>query len=235
MIVASFGLTQTGSVRKDNQDSLLIDEDAGLFAVADGLGGLPNGAAASRITLALLRDAISQDPAASLERILEQVNLQASRTGFELNESGFGTTLTVLRMVDSGRYAEIGHVGDSAAYRVRQGEAELLTSEHTVAARLMADISRGSWEDIPPAAHHTLTQCIGQRQALAPEVMKISIHSGDRIFLLTDGVTKSMREADLLKALALVAPIDQTCQRLSFQVEAAGSPDNYTMVALQFG
>ena len=236
MIVATFGLTQTGAVRDENQDSYLIDPEQGLFAVADGLGGLPNGAAASRITLALLRDAVTRQPEAPLGMLVQKIHQDAITAGFELNEHGFGTTLTVLRVHPRGDEAVLVHVGDSGAYRIHDRKAELLTAEHTVGARMLAEaLEMGiPADEIPPIAHHTLTQCIGQKGSFNPQVVKVPLQTGDRIFLVTDGVTKPLSEADLQRGLTCEASIEQTCQRLSFRIEAAGSPDNYTMVALQF-
>jgi protein phosphatase len=74
MIKASFGLSETGSVRDENQDSFLVDAQQGLFAVADGLGGLPNGARASRMAIDIMRRKLSTAATLSLLEAIMEVN-----------------------------------------------------------------------------------------------------------------------------------------------------------------
>lgn len=233
MIKAIFGLTETGSVRNRNEDGYLLDSEHGLFAVADGLGGLPNGARASRMALDILQNKLHHDPARSLHDTIGEVNLETRQFGFDLDTSGFGTTLTLARFMPEKDFVEIGHVGDSAAYLVRDEEVRLLTIEHTVAARMVAAQFEEASEAIPASAHHTLTQCIGQELYIDPQILEVPVQPGDRIFLLTDGVTKPVMEAQLVQALQLKDSLERVCQALTFRIEIAGSPDNYTIVALE--
>jgi protein phosphatase len=129
---------------------------------------------------------------------------------------------------------QLAHVGDSAALLVRGEEVTILTMEHTVAARMVADKWQDANEAIPPSAHHTLTQCIGQDLYIDPQIVEAWVQEGDRIFLVTDGITKALPESTLFKCLTGKAPIDKICHSITFQVEAAGSPDNYTIVGVQF-
>lgn len=234
MIKASFGLTETGSVRHENQDSYLVDPEAGLFAVADGLGGLPNGDRASKMALDILRQQLRRDPRMSLETVIGLVNEETRRTGFQMDESGFGTTLTVGRYQAKEGILELAHVGDSAAYLVTGGHARLITVEHTVAARMIASQFEEVCEAIPASAHHTLTQCIGQDLYIDPQVAEFSIQTGDRLFLLTDGVTKALHEEEMRESLEANDGLETICQNLTFRIEIAGSPDNYTIAAVEF-
>jgi protein phosphatase len=233
MINASFGLTETGSVRTRNEDSYLLDVEHGLIAVADGLGGLPNGAHASRMTLDILRQKLVRQPDRPLIEVVTEVNEETRRVGYELDVSGFGTTLTMARFLPGKDTVEIAHVGDSAAYLVRDDEVRLLTIEHTVAARMVAAQFEEAAEAIPPSAHHTLTQCIGQELYIDPQIIEVPIRKGDRIFLLTDGVTKPVSEAQLEQALVIKDSLERVCQALTFRIEIAGSPDNYTIASVE--
>src|SRR5210317_2015702 len=162
MIKSSFWLTETGAIRSENQDSYLLEPRQGIFAVADGLGGLPNGARASRVSLELLKNKLKKNGNTSIGEIIGEINLESRNVGFQLDDSGFGTTLTMGRLSKDGRSIEIAHVGDSAAYIVADGTVSLVTMEHTVAARMAENTWEDASEAIPLAAHHTLTQCIGQ-------------------------------------------------------------------------
>ena len=234
MIKSSFGLTETGAVRSDNQDSFLLDRESGVFAVADGLGGLPNGGRASRIVLKILQRKLTEMTYSPLSDIITEVNLESRKIGYELDRSGFGTTLTMGRIVDDGRSIEIAHVGDSAAYLVHDGSARLLTVEHTVAAKMAADTWEDASEAIPLAAHHTLTQCMGQDLYIDPQIEVFSIPPASRFFLLTDGVTKPISPAVLESFLLQNGSLEKLAQSLSFRIEAAGAPDNYTILAIEF-
>jgi protein phosphatase len=154
--------------------------------------------------------------------------------GFEIDESGFGTTLTIARYSDEEMVLELAHVGDSAAYLVTENTARLITVEHTVAARMIASQFEEACEAIPPSAHHTLTQCIGQDLYIDPQVAEFKIQKGDRLFLLTDGVTKALAEDQLRESLEAKEPLETICQSLTFRIEVAGSPDNYTIAAVEF-
>lgn len=234
MIKASFGLTETGSVRRENQDSYLLDPEHGLFAVADGLGGLPFGDRASRMTLDVLKKTLRHPNGQGLHDIIAHVNEETRKVGYNLDEAGFGTTLTMARILPEGKVLEIGHVGDSAAYLVQKGKVSVLTVEHTVAARMVADRWEDASEAIPLTAHHTLTQCIGQDLYIDPQVVEVPIQPGDRFFLFTDGVVKALPEGIINKALVENSTLENICQTLTFRIEAAGSPDNYTIVAVEF-
>jgi protein phosphatase len=233
MTKSSFGLTETGAIRHENQDGYLMDESNGLFAVADGLGGLPNGARASKIALDLLRKKLADDASTPLEDVLADVNTETRQVGFEMDVAGFGTTLTIGQVQPGSKFIKIAHVGDSAAYLVSNDSVQLLTKEHTVAARMIEEQWQDASEAIPLSAHHTLTQCIGQDLYIEPQVAIFPIQEGDRLFLLTDGVTKPIPESVLQKALQKNAPIAQIAQSLSFKIEAAGAPDNYTILGVE--
>jgi protein phosphatase len=234
MIKASFGLTETGSVRNENQDSYLVDPKTGIFAVADGLGGLPYGDRASAMALDILKRQLRKHPETSLEMATGIINEETRKAGFELNESGFGTTLTMTRYKPEEMVLELVHVGDSAAYLVTMGKARIITVEHTVAARMMASRFEAVYEAIPASAHHTLTQCIGQDLYIDPQVAEFKIQKGDRLFLFTDGVTKALDEEQLRESIEQKESLESICQTLTFMIEVAGSPDNYTIAAVEF-
>lgn len=234
MVRDFFALSETGSVRRQNEDSYLLDAERGIFGVADGLGGLPHGKEASRQTLAQMHAALLEAPRQSLPDLVERINLSMMETGFALDGTGFGTTLTLARLAPDAASAEIVHVGDSTACHCRDDRVAILTMEHTVATRMVAEQWSAAGEAIPASAHHTLTQCIGQEASIEPQMIHLDLKDGDRLFLLTDGATKPLPRGELEQSLLKSGPLESLCQHLSFRIEAAGSPDNYTVVGLQF-
>jgi serine/threonine protein phosphatase PrpC len=234
MICATFQLTETGSQRTRNEDAILCDPQLGLYAVADGLGGLPNGNDASRHAMAIASRLVRSKPKSPLADLVFDLNAELCDAGYALDPMGFGTTLTLGHLFPDDKRMEVAHSGDSALLRLRKGVVETLTTEHTVAAQMVAESFESACEAIPPSAHHTLTQCLGRETYIEPELMQTRVQSGDRYFFLTDGVLKALSPESLKNCLAQDQALDLVCQTLTFQVELAGSPDNYSIVALQF-
>lgn len=236
MFCSTFSLSECGSGRKRNEDALLADAAHGWFAVADGMGGLEGGKEASSWALRLLQAHLKRRPQVAMAELLTAVNTEHRDLGLDSFSNGFGSTLTFVRVSRdaTGRSAlELGHVGDSAAYLVRGGEVRLLTTEHTVAARLAAEKADLDDSEIPLRAFHQLTQCIGQTARIEPQIERIPLDRGDRVLLFTDGVVKALRIPDLEALLLQPQPLSRLCQQITFKVEAAGSPDNYTLVAFE--
>ena len=234
MIKASFALSETGALRNKNEDSFLLDESSCLLAVSDGLGGLPNGTQASLLALEILQKKVAGDPSIDIAQLIAEINEEARGLGFDLSPAGFGTTLTMVRLLPHSSRIQIGHVGDSSAFLVSAGTVRQLTEEHTVAARMIASQFEEACDAIPASAHHTLTQCIGQQLYIDPQIAEIEVRSGDRIFIFSDGVSKPLKEGQMRECLLMEDSLEHICQSLTFRIEIAGSPDNYTIVAAEF-
>src|SRR5512143_3578573 len=146
MRIGSAGNTDIGRVRMNNEDSFLVDEALGLFAVADGMGGHAGGETASSMAVACLQEAVRalMDRAAgsgtpprehSAIRAIEKGLIAANRAVFEAGSRdpalrGMGTTLTALLREEG--LMHIAHIGDSRAYLFRNGVLEQLTQDHSL-------------------------------------------------------------------------------------------------------
>src|SRR5580704_9082390 len=170
MHLRTVALSDIGKVRRQNEDSYLCDEAAGLFAVADGVGGLPGGADASQMAVNTVRElyrAVPEGEAIDLVQMMREANARVLALGHKVSpELGIATTLT-LGMI-AGEQLYVAHVGDSRCYVWHNGQLDLLTMDHSLenearlrgAQRLLAyftESSRGS-----------LTRCLGQSEP--PEV-----------------------------------------------------------------
>ena len=134
--------THQGRVRRRNEDAVYPEssgasEEAILVGVADGMGGAIAGNVAS---MTALEAATDKDPASDVS-IVERVMAGNEELLREIDRRpelrGMGTTLTLGLFRPDGTL-ELGHVGDSRAYRVREGEIEQLTTDHTVVAEMVA-------------------------------------------------------------------------------------------------
>ena len=153
-IVRGHGQTHVGRERQRNEDAFLVDDKLGLYVVADGMGGHRAGDVASVAAVEAAANFIRHKGKEelsgvatgdlgrdALEKVARRAVAYAARAVYEKAISdprynGMGTTLSML--VLAGPYGVIAHVGDSRVYRLREGQAEMLTRDHTVTAELVA-------------------------------------------------------------------------------------------------
>jgi serine/threonine protein phosphatase PrpC len=226
--------TDIGLGRRENQDRWLARENDGLFAVADGMGGMRGGAEAATLALATLEaDFARSAPATSesWEALVRKVNDRVWRRGLVISPAeGIGTTLTLLHFEPSG--TRVVHVGDSACFMLRAGRLTQLTEDHTVAAEAERRFARGLPVEPKPWAGHILTRCIGQIDLDGIDVATVSVEPGDRLLLCTDGITKVLDNTAIAASLAAAVSPDDALDRLIAATLAAGAPDNATGIAI---
>lgn len=233
-VVEQAGLTDVGRQREANEDNLVLA--APVFAVADGMGGARAGEVASRIAAEAFRD--SRDPGQRPERQLERIAQEANRRIYELalrdeSRRGMGTTLTAT-LVDGDAVA-IGHVGDSRAYRLRDGELTQLTQDHS----LVAELER-SGQLTPEAAEHHPQRSIITR-ALGPEPqVEVDTHThparaGDVYVLCSDGLTGMISDGELATLLRAAPSLESAAEALVRAANQSGGRDNITVVLFRLG
>lgn len=227
--------------RHDNQDSLLLEDELGLYAVADGVGGHQAGDVASAAAVQVLRDIVAQwrhdgtgmreRPYMVLHRAIESACATIHRSATQDSKlAGMSTTLTAV-LVD-GDQVVMGHVGDSRLYLLREGTLEQISSDHTLAAELYRSgvIAREHVERHPHA--HVLTRSVGSQPSVKPETLLLEIHPGDLLLLCSDGLNPALHPpehvVDLLDSTSdLAGALGQLVER----AKAAGSRDNITAIA----
>jgi serine/threonine protein phosphatase PrpC len=208
--LTAFAISQSGPVRKQNEDCCFSDDELGLFVVADGMGGHQAGEVASRLAVDSIENFIRRsqdsedlswpcgiDPSLSYagNRVRTAIFL-ANRRVFRQAEShddytGMGTT--VVTALVTGARLTIGHVGDSRLYRYSQGALAALTRDDTWAATILA-----AAVDADPDAvsghpmQHVLTNVLGAREQPDIHISELTLASGDVLLLCTDGVHNVM-------------------------------------------
>jgi len=233
-VVEQAGLTDVGRQREANEDNLVLA--APVFAVADGMGGARAGEVASRIAAEAFDD--ERDPAATPEQQLAGVARMANRRIHELSQRdeshrGMGTTLTAA-LFDGDRVS-VGHVGDSRAYRLRDGELQQLTDDHS----LVAELER-SGQLTPEAAEHHPQRSIITR-ALGPEpTVEVDTHShparpGDVYLLCSDGLTGMVSDDDLAAIVRGSGSLEEAAESLVRAANQSGGKDNITVVLFRLG
>ena len=240
--------TDVGMKREHNEDSFLVNEDLGLYVVCDGMGGHAGGETASRLAVQTIeRELLSaklraEDPFAStapLENtplagaLREAVEgacaavFRTSRANPEL--AGMGTTC--ISLLVHGTKALIGHVGDSRAYLVREGDVHQLSEDHS----LVNEQVRAGLLTEEEARHSRLkniiTRSVGFEEDVLVDVIGIETHPGDKFLLCSDGLSNLMTNEEIRDAL-LQNDLDAVPEKLVQLANERGGDDNITVVAV---
>ena len=237
MKVRTAARSDVGLRREANEDFYAIDESAGLFVVADGLGGHAAGRTASELAVGRFMDflrtaghgsdferlhaACVSAHEAILEKVLEDSSLQ-----------GMGTTLAGL-WFQGGRMA-LAHVGDSRIYVFRDGKLHGLTCDHSLVNEM---IFRGALTNQQARLHpyrHVITRALGVGQTVEPDIVELEPRSGDVYLLCSDGVTGPMDHEDLAQVmLAGRRDLETIADSLISIANESGGDDNATAVLVE--
>lgn len=240
-----YGLSDVGLIRTSNQDALLVLNDQGIWAVADGMGGHAGGDVASGLAVAAIRrlsakaipTAAAIDPIPDAQSFLRSLVEAANRRVFEESSTvrslrGMGTTLVVLMIRDRpSPVAYLAHVGDSRAYLYREGTLQLLTRDHS----LVEDYVRlGQLSRDQAATHprrHVLTRAVGLDPMVEAEITQAKLEPNDLLILCTDGLTKMLEDRDLAECVAKAAQRPtELCRALVKEANRRGGDDNITVL-----
>ncbi|MEM7048990.1 MAG: Stp1/IreP family PP2C-type Ser/Thr phosphatase [Acidobacteriota bacterium] len=246
--VKAYGLTDRGLTRSHNEDYFEIDSSQNLYLVADGMGGHRHGEVASQLAVRTIKDFVDktshQDatwPFVPEPRLRRQTNvlkmavrLAHDRVMYAIREDrrlfGMGTTVVGFLLDDD--QAAIAHVGDSRAYRLRDGQLELLTQDHTwvneqvVAGFLSLDQAR-----VHPLKN-VVTRALGGEKDIAVDVREEQVQRGDLYILCSDGLTTMLSDAEIQAGAESSASLAEICRNLVDAANSRGGHDNVTVIAL---
>ena len=208
--VTGIGLTDVGQVRSTNQDSLLVDEEARLYIVADGMGGHAGGEIASRICVEKIQERVRSEaqvlnsakehPEPSILSCLSNsVNYASSKIYEHSLEDpslrGMGTTATAVKVIDN--FAYFAHVGDSRLYLIRQGFIYQMTFDHSL---VNEQVRAGIITPEEAEFHHlknVITRSVGYQEEEDVDASCFSLEDGDFLLLCSDGLHGKISDAEL--------------------------------------
>jgi protein phosphatase len=243
-----FGLTDIGLVRQTNQDTLLLDNELGLWIVADGMGGHAGGDVASQLAVETIHQYIadhapstdqgkSMDCAAIIQSAVVLANATIrKRAKAEPALKGMGTTVVLVFMPDTNdENAFIAHVGDSRIYLIRDKTITALTRDHTL---LEERIQVGLLPKTTSSSHplgHVLTRSVGVESTADPEIAHQKLQPTDEILLCSDGLIKMMNDDQILEVLHKNSnqTEQEKCQALVDRANELGGKDNTTVILIQ--
>ena len=233
--------------REDNQDAVLADDEARLYIVADGLGGRPGGAVASKLAVEEISrvvrrcsDTTSEDTVqlridlhrSPEESLLEHAVRSAHRAVIRRRDAEYAemaTTVAALHL--TGGVAVIAHVGDSRIYRLRRGLLELLTRDHS-----LVNERHDAGDPLPPEEHethsHIVMRALGVLRSAEPDLRCFAAQSGDTFLLCSDGLHGVLPETRIAELLGRAEP-ELAAERLVWSAYAANSQDNISAVVVR--
>lgn len=232
----SFGKSDIGLKRLNNEDAYAIQPSQDLFVLADGMGGEAAGEVASRIFVDTALEVFSGKESLSEQKVLERVQ-EAFRISNEriLNHvrqnphhHGMGCTAELIAFYN--QQFVLGHVGDSRTYLFRQKQLRQLTRDHSL---VQNQIDQGL---IAPekARNHSLKnvilRAVGIEEALAVDLIRGKSLPGDLFLLCSDGLTDLVDEALIQKVFSLPLTLSQKGERLIEEAKFRGGHDNITVI-----
>jgi serine/threonine protein phosphatase PrpC len=225
-------LTDIGRVRRKNEDRYLFSPEDMLFGIADGVGGLPNGAEAAQHAVDEVASAVHLAPPGrdlDLTSIVVNTNEAVSQLGLALSPAiGIGTTLTFGCIRKN--ILQIAHIGDSRCYVWHNGDFSRVTEDHSVENEARLRRAKGDIVYYHESNRAALTRCIGQPTPPEVDVITRPLVAGERYLFCTDGVTRMLKDEELAEFMAFaVEPEDVLREIISLAVRRGG-PDNATGV-----
>ncbi len=213
MKITGWPVTDVGRKREHNEDSFLCNDELGLYAVADGMGGHLGGERASRMAVEILEREVQARlppggptrPAETVSQALRDSTGLASRAIFESAQgdpehAGMGTTLTALYFHDS--MLTVCHVGDSRAYLYRDGRARQLTEDHSwIQEQVRAGLLSPD-DALVSRFRNIITRSVGFEPAVSPDIITVPVETGDCFMVCSDGLSNYVSTEELGRVLS---------------------------------
>ena len=237
--VSTASLSDVGRKRKANQDFCAEfpgESGALLLVCCDGMGGHQGGEVASQLAVATIGEAFTKasgEPSTRLEGAFKEANRRVrERAASDPKLDGMGTTAVAL-YYDGGGAAWIASVGDSRAYRVREGKVEQLTRDHSLVAELVR-LGRMTAAEAARQPHNQLARAIGAEEDVEVDCTQHAALDGDRWMLCSDGLWNLVDEREIADNLLGEAP-QEAARKLVASANDHGGTDNVTVQVLALG
>ena len=241
----------TGLVRKLNEDSILSITfelksyqgvmTAGLFAVADGMGGHNAGEIASDLAARTFQaecvSCLLAKPDTSPLTVMENAFIKANNTvasaAKERSLQGMGTTLTAALVIGADMY--VAHIGDSRCYIINSRETLQVTKDHSLVQQLVESGLITPEQARSHPRRNEITRVLGYAPDTIPDLVHAKLYAGDNILLCSDGLHGVLDPAMLEQTVNKTPDPSQACADLTAEANKAGGPDNISVIIVKQG
>lgn len=237
MKLSACALTDPGLRRSNNEDSVYADCAAGLYIVADGMGGHAAGEVASGMAVEILcahhaRNFDGRETGAGLQEAFRDATRSIRRNAADNPaRKGMGTTLSALCFKDD--ILHLAHVGDSRIYRLRDKKLEQLSIDHSLVAEQVRQGLISAEEARQSQMRNILLQAIGLEDEVDVFQLQQEIRRDDSFLLCSDGLSDMLEDARIEQLLARPLLAQQLAQDLIDAANSAGGRDNIGVVVIQ--
>ncbi len=252
MDIISAGLSDVGLQREHNEDSYQILSDFQLYVVADGMGGHRAGDVASQMATEAMTVFFKAtqseettwpfhfDPSLSIDenRLITAIKV-ANRKIFEASARnrdvrGMGTTVVSLCFSKKRPRVYVAHVGDSRAYRIRDGKLVQLTRDHSLLndyLLVMPDMTQAQQDELP---RNVITRALGMQDSVVVDLVPEKAINGDRYLLCSDGLSGMIADEEICRIVTDAGDdMEKAAKDLVAKANANGGEDNVTVVVMR--
>jgi len=223
-------VSDTGRRRRHNEDAYFAR--APVFVVADGMGGAQAGEVASRAAVDTFAGGLPDRGESAEQRLAELVRRANDRihqmSRADEARAGMGTTITAAHVGE--HEVSVAHVGDSRAYRLRNGALERLTEDHSLVEEMRRRGQLTAEEADEHPQRSIITRALGPEPDVLVDTHTWKAEAGDVFLLCSDGLTSMVGEARLADVLRGAHSLDEAARELIRAANAAGGADNITVV-----
>ncbi len=239
MQIEAWYQTDVGLKRDGNQDAIFVDNEMGLYIVADGMGGHRGGEVASAMAIEAAKKVVTEmlqsSERPSPHEIITQAYKQATQDIFargvkDPSLRGMATTMVLVMRMD--RKVFIGNVGDSRAYLIASPGCWQLTEDHSLfneqlKAGLIRNMNKEDFE-----GKNIITRSVGFENDVTCDIVEHELQSGEILLLCSDGLSGLISDESLATICLTMRP-DKVVDRLILEAKKAGGDDNITVAIVK--
>ncbi|MDR1572251.1 MAG: Stp1/IreP family PP2C-type Ser/Thr phosphatase [Clostridiales Family XIII bacterium] len=241
--------TDTGMVRGNNEDAMLVLPSSGIYAVADGVGGHNSGEWASRKAVGGVERFVRVRPVADVHgtgdagmadaalmeyflRCFREINAEILALSLEGQANrGMATTLVLAHV--HGERLYVVNVGDSRAYIVRNGGISQITIDHTVVNRMVSLGDLTAEEARFHPRKNEITRALGAEESVLPDFFVTGLVAGDRVLLCSDGLHGELSDGEICGICSEGGDLNRICESLVAAANRSGGRDNISVICVE--
>ncbi|MDR2457703.1 MAG: Stp1/IreP family PP2C-type Ser/Thr phosphatase [Clostridiales Family XIII bacterium] len=236
-MIKSFGLTDVGVLRHENEDAFLLYPEKNIFVVADGVGGQNKGQLASKLATDEIKKYIDKNKDIhNLEeyflKLLNKIDKKImDQSLLKVENKGMATTLISCYMENNNFF--IVNIGDSRGYLITDDDMIKITDDHSYVNELL---KAGEITEDEARVHpkkNIITKALGIGENVNPDFYKGELKKNDMILLCSDGLTNEVEDAEIFKIVKEKTNLKTACISLVKKAKKNGGKDNITLVLIK--